>query len=100
MAYLSTHNFFEDREFVDRWLYTMRTGELDLSWMNANTEKLMAIPENPRRGLTFRDLDKGTYGFTDMPDMIRQNRSFAPRGAELPEGLPDLQAAVSQKGEV
>src|SRR5215510_4904807 len=99
MAYLSTIDFFEDKNFLDRWQRNLK-GELDLSWMNAKTEKLTVTPENPRRGLTFRDLDKGTYGFTEMPDVIRQNRSFAPRGAELPEGLPDIQAAVSQKGEV
>ena len=45
-------------------------------------------PANPRRGLTFRDLDVGTYGFTEMPELIRDNRSFAPRGAEIPRGLP------------
>src|SRR5207247_1861480 len=57
-------------------------------------------PQNGRRGLTFRDLDMGTYGFTEMPELIRQNRSFAPRGAVQPPGLPDLQAEVNRKSEV
>ncbi len=35
-----------------------------------------------------------------MPELIRQNRSFAPRGAEMPDGLPDLQAEVNRKSEV
>lgn len=100
MSYLSTIDFFEDKDFVDRYQYTMRTGELDLSWMNAATEKVECAPQNPRRGLTFRDLDVGTYGFTEMPELIRQNRSFAPRGAEIPAGVPDLQAEVSRKSEV
>jgi hypothetical protein len=99
MAYLSTTDFFEDKNFLDRWRRNLK-GDLDLSWMNAKTEKLAATPENPRRGLTLRDLDKGAYSFTEMPELVRDNRSFAPRGAELPNGLPDLQAAVSQKGEV
>jgi len=99
MAYLSTTDFFEDKNFLDRWRRNLK-GDLDLSWMNAKTEKLVATPENPRRGLTLRDLDKGAYSFSAMPEFVRDNRSFAPRGAELPEGLPDLQAAVSQKGEV
>ena len=100
MSYLSTTDFFEDKDFVDRYQYTMRTGELDLSWMNAATEKVQCEPQNARRGLTFRDFDVGSYGFTDMPELIRQNRSFAPRGAEIPAGVPDLQAEVNRKSEV
>jgi hypothetical protein len=100
MSYLSTIDFFEDKDFIDRYQYTMRTGELDLSWMNAKTEKVQCEPQNARRGLTFRDLDVGAYGFTEMPELIRQNRSFAPRGAEIPAGVPDLQAEVSRKSEV
>jgi hypothetical protein len=100
MSYLSTIDFFDDRDFVDRYQYTLRTGELDLSWMDAATEKVQCEPQNARRGLTFRDLDVGTYGFTDMPELIRQNRSFAPRGAEIPAGVPDLQAEVNRKSEV
>jgi hypothetical protein len=99
MAYLSTIDFFEDKNFLDRWQRNLK-GDLDLSWMHAKTEKLAATPENPRRGLTFRDLDKGDYGFTTLPELVRQNRSFAPRGAELPDGLPDLQPVVSHKSEV
>jgi hypothetical protein len=100
MSYLSTIDFFDDKDFVDRYQYTLRTGELDLSWMNAATEKVQCEPQNARRGLTFRDLDVGTYGFTEMPELIRQNRSFAPRGAEIPAGVPDLQAEVNRKSEV
>ncbi|GIW40874.1 MAG: hypothetical protein KatS3mg076_1451 [Candidatus Binatia bacterium] len=100
MSYLSTRYFFEDKDFVDRYLYTMRTGELDLSWMNARTEKVACAPSNPRRGLTFRDLDVGSYGFTQMPELVRENRSFAPRGAEIPPGCPDIQAEVNRKSEV
>lgn len=100
MSYLSTTDFFEDKDFLDRYQYTMRTGELDLSWMNAATEEVHCVPQNPRRGLTFRDLDVGSYGFTDMPELIRANRSFAPRGAEIPAGVPDLQAEVNRKSEV
>jgi len=100
MSYLSTIDFFEDKDFIDKYQYTLRTGELDLSWMNAATEKVQCEPQNARRGLTFRDCDVGSYGFTDMPELIRQNRSFAPRGAEIPAGVPDLQAEVNRKSEV
>ena len=82
MAYLSTTNFSEDKDFIDKWLYTIRTGEMDLSWMNAVTEKISPEEANPRRGLTYRDLNLGSYGFTDIPEKVRANRSYAPRGAE------------------
>src|SRR5208283_1378180 len=100
MAYLATHDYLEDKNFVDKWLYTMRTGEMDLSWMNANTEKVMPRPQNPRRGLTYRDLDVGSYGYTGVPEKVRENRSYAPRGAEIPEGVPDAQPWVSRKSEL
>ena len=75
MAYLATHDYLEDKNFVDKWLYTMRTGEMDLSWMNAKTEKVTPRPQNARRGLTYRDLDLGTYGFTDVP---KRSATIAP----------------------
>lgn len=99
MSYLSTVDFAEDREFVDRFQRTMR-GDLELSWMDADREKVGCRPQNERRGLTFRDLDVGSYGYSEMPELIRHNRGFAPRGAALPEGLPDLQADVNRKSEV
>ncbi|MGH7858456.1 MAG: ferritin-like domain-containing protein [Candidatus Binatia bacterium] len=99
MGYLSTTDFFEDQAFLDRWKGMMK-GDLDLTWMDAATEKVRCNPQNPRRGLTFRDCDVGSYGFSELPELIRKNRSFAPRGAELPWGLPDLQPEVSRKSEV
>jgi len=99
MSYLSTTDFAEDKVFVDRFRSAMR-GDLDLSWMDAPRERVRCRPQNERRGLTFRDLDVGSYGFTEMPEVIRENRSFAPRGAALPPGLPDLQAEVNRKSEV
>jgi hypothetical protein len=100
MSYLSTKDFLDDKDFLDRWQYTLRTGELDLSWMHAATEKVECKAQNARRGLTFRDLDVPGYGYTTMPEVARENRSFAPRGAEIPEGCPDLQAEVNRKSEV
>jgi hypothetical protein len=99
MPYLSTIDFFEDRSFLDRWKAAMK-GDLDLSWMKAATEPIECRPQNPRRGLTFRDLDVGAYGYTELPEVVRKNRTFAPRGAELVDGLPDLQPEVSRKSEV
>ena len=66
MAYLSTTDFTQDKDFIDKWLYTIRTGEMDLSWMKSATEKISPEEANPRRGLTYRDLNVGTYGYTDI----------------------------------
>src|SRR5882672_191959 len=78
MAYLSTTDFIQDKDFIDKWLYTIRTGEMDLSWMKSTTEKISPEEANPRRGLTYRDLNVGTYGYTDIPwDRLD--------GVELPE---------------
>jgi len=100
MGYLTAKDYFEDRDFIDKWLYTIRTGELDLSWMKATTEKVKPHAENPRRGLIYRDIDLGSYGYSNLPEKVRGNRSYAPRGAELPEGLPDAQPWVSRKSEL
>lgn len=99
MSYLATTDFSEDRTFLDG-LERRLKGDLDLSWLDAPRERVRCRPQNERRGLTFRDLDVGGYGYSEMPELIRQNRSFAPRGAEQPEGLPDLQADVNRKSEV
>jgi len=73
---------------------------MDLSWMKSATEKISPEEANPRRGLTYRDLNLGTYGYTDIPEKVRANRSYAPRGAEIPEGVPDAQPWVSRKSEL
>jgi hypothetical protein len=99
MSYLSTIDFAEDKNFVDRFQRAMK-GDLDLSWLEAPRERVRCRALNERRGLTFRDLDVDGYGFSAMPEVIRANRSFAPRGAALPDGLPDLQAEVNRKSDV
>jgi len=100
MSYLSKTNFFEDRAFLDKWLYTIRTGELDLSWMKSATDKVKPLAENPRRGLIYRDISLGSYGVDAIPEKVRSNRSYAPRGAEIPPGMPDAQPWVSRKSEL
>ena len=89
MSYLSTTDFTEDKAFVDRF-QRMLKGDLELSWMDEPRERVACRPQNERRGLTFRDLDVGGYGFTEMPEIIRENRSFAPRGAHMPDPRGEL----------
>ena len=54
----------------------IRKGNLDLGWMKAGTEKLRFSQENPKRGFTYLDVNKGSYGYDDLPAVPR-----APRGA-------------------
>src|SRR5262249_6798779 len=99
MAYLSTVDFFESKYFP-------RSGAAELKGRScplgeeANAEKLSRNAEDPPLRPDAARLGKRAYSYSEMPDVVRDNRSFAPRGAELPDGLPDLQAEVSQKGEV
>lgn len=99
MSYLSTIDFAEDREFQEGLRRRLR-GDLDLSWMQVDTERVACTAQNERRGLTFRDLDVGSYGYSSLPEIIRANRSYAPRGAALPPGMPDGQAEVNRTSEV
>src|SRR5271154_4665630 len=97
MAYLSTTDFAEDKDFIDKWLYTIRTGEMDLSWMKSATEKINPEEANPRRGLTYRDPNAWTYASTDIPEKISINRYYAPRAAESPAAGSDAQPWVSRR---
>src|SRR5262249_33592150 len=99
MSYLSTIDFADDRSCLDGFAGRLQ-GDLDLAWLDEPRERVQCRAQNERRGLTFRDLDVGSYGYSAMPEVIRKNRSFAPRGAAQPEGLPDLQADVNRKSEV
>src|SRR5262245_65731347 len=93
MSYLATTDFSDDRAFLDG-LERRLKGDLDLSWLDAQRERVRCRPQNERRGLTFRDLDVDGYGSSEMPELVRQNRSFAPCGAQAREGLPALQGAL------
>src|SRR5262249_56653163 len=98
MSYLATTDFSDDRAFLDG-LERRLKGDLDLSWLDAQRERVRCRPQNERRGLTFRDLDVDGYGYSEMPELIRQNRSFAPRGAEQPQGRPHPHADVHRKSD-
>jgi len=67
--------------------------------MNAATEKNLPTEANPRRGLTYRDLDVGSYGFTDVPEKVRSNRSYARAAPKFPKACP-IAAVVSRKSEL
>ena len=90
-ATLSTGFELDDRfklakgESFDRWQYTLRTGELDLSWMQAATEPVRCTPQNERRGLTL--VKAGDFYY--LPDDTAQAH---PLNAEMDESMNSASA--------
>ncbi len=99
MAYYAPIDFLEDKAFLDGFR-RRRRGELTLDWMDARTERVKCQPKDPKRGLTYMDIDVGSYGIDALPEILRDHRSMAPRGAELPPELPDMGYLVNRKSDV
>ncbi|MAG31934.1 MAG: hypothetical protein CL908_13685 [Deltaproteobacteria bacterium] len=100
MAYIGPKDFSQDHELIAEVMRVM-SGDLDLSWMNDCPHPMAARPTQARRGLTLDDInDHPHYGPQAIPEIIRHNFSMAPRGSELPEGLPTLGYRVNRKSDV
>jgi hypothetical protein len=99
MAYYARDDFFNNPEVLERSVDIFR-GNLKLDWMDLDIEKVKCRPSDPRRGLTFEDVNVGSYGWDHLPEKIRHNYSMAPRGAVLPPGLPHLGYDINRKSEV
>jgi hypothetical protein len=99
MAYYAPIDYLADEAFLDR-MRRMRAGDLRLDWMNEDTERVRCRPRNPARGMTYADVDIGSYGTAAIPEVIRDRRSMAPRGSAMPDGLPDMGYMVNRKSEV
>jgi hypothetical protein len=99
MAYFAEKNFFEDPELFE---LTQRvfSGELTLTWYNATTEKVMCRPAQSARGFTYDDCNVGSYGYSNLPEFIRNNYSMASRGSQMVPGLPDLGYTINRKSDV
>ncbi|MBW2414846.1 MAG: hypothetical protein JRG76_10095 [Deltaproteobacteria bacterium] len=82
MSYIAPKDFSQDPEILAQVTKVM-SGELDLSWMESIRERITARPTQARRGLTLDDINLGSYGPDEMPEIIRHNFSMAPRGAIL-----------------
>jgi hypothetical protein len=68
--------------------------------MDAKTEPVRVRPKDARRGLTYSDLEVGSYSTERIPEVVRHTPTMAPRGAHLPPGLPDMGYLVNRKSEV
>ncbi|MCP5056522.1 MAG: ferritin-like domain-containing protein [bacterium] len=80
MSYYGSTDYLANDDFVLR-MKDIRKGNLDLGWMKAGTEQVEIHAENKKRGLTYLDLNKGSYGYDDLEEVPRGPRGIAPRGA-------------------
>jgi hypothetical protein len=95
---------------VDDWTYNddfvlrmrdLRKGELDLGWLKAGTEQVEVRASSTKRGLTYLDLNHGSYGYDELPELPRGPRGAAPRGAAYdPEDQVDLAPELNRKSDV
>ncbi len=94
----------DDYRYNDDFLLRMRDlrrGNLELDWLDSGTEQRKFRAENPKRGLTYLDLNHGSYGFDELPEIPRGPRSAAPRGARVDvEHQADLSPELNKKSDV
>jgi len=99
MGYYARDDFFNNPEVLERTVEILK-GNLTLDWMKIKVDKAGCRPSNTRRGLDFADTNIKGYGWDEIPEKIRHNYSMAPRGAQLPPGLPHLGYDINRKSEV
>jgi hypothetical protein len=100
VSYYGPTDYRFDDDLVQR-MKDIRKGNLDLGWLQAGTEQIEVNAENPRRGLTYQDLNKGAYGYDELPEVPRGPRGSAPRGAAYDVALQaDLGPELNRKSDV
>ncbi len=100
MSYYGSTDYSLDPDLVLR-MKDIRKGNLDLGWMDAGTEQIRVNAENPRRGLTYLDLNRGSYGYDELAEMPRGPRGAAPRGAAYDvQQQADLSPELNRKSDV
>jgi hypothetical protein len=100
MSYYGSTDYLASPDFVLR-MKDIRKGNLDLGWMKAGTEQVKVNAESPRRGLTFLDCNRGSYGYDALPEIPRGPRGAAPRGASYEvDEQADLSPELNRKSDV
>jgi hypothetical protein len=80
MSYYGSTEYLANDDFVLR-MKDIRKGNLELDWLDAGTEQIEVNAASKKRGLTYLDLNKGSYGYDELPEIPRGPRGSAPRGA-------------------
>jgi hypothetical protein len=99
VAFYADKDYTQEQAVLDAMNAVMQ-GNLTLHWFNANTEKIKAQPNDPRRGLTYQDVDIGSYGYSSLPEYVRNEQSMVARGSEKVGHLPDMGYVVNRKSDV
>jgi hypothetical protein len=99
VAFYADKDYTEDQAVLDAMNAVMQ-GNLTLHWFNANTEKIKTQPSDLRRGLTYEDLNVGSYGYSSIPEFVRDEQSMVARGSEKVGKLPDMGYLVNRKSDV
>jgi hypothetical protein len=99
MSFYLEKDYFEDPELFNLVTEVMQ-GHLTLHWWDARTERVRAVPKDPRRGLTYEDTNIGSYGYDSLPEVLRNRYSMAARGSEIAGRLPDLGYTINRKSDV
>ena len=99
MAFYADKDYTVDQEVLEA-VQKVMAGNLGLHWYNAKTEKVKGRASDPRRGLTYEDLDLGSYGYTDIPEYLRTSQSMVARGSEKVGKLPDMGYVVNRKSDI
>ena len=98
MAFYADKDYTEDQAVLDAMNAVMQ-GNLTLHWFNANTEKIKVQAGDARRGLTYDDLNIGSYGYSSIPEFVRDEQSMVARGSEKAGTLPDMGYLVNRKSD-
>jgi hypothetical protein len=100
MSYYGSTDYSRNDDFALR-IRDIRKGNLDLAWLEAGTEQIEVNRDNPKRGLTYLDVNQGSYGYDDLPELPRGPRGAAPRGAAYDVAeQADLEPELNRKSDV
>jgi hypothetical protein len=99
VAFYADKDYTQDQAVLDAMREVMQ-GNLTLHWFNADTEKIKPGASDPRRGLTYDDLNLGSYGYSSIPEFVRDEQSMVARGSEKVGKLPDMGYLINRKSDV
>jgi hypothetical protein len=99
VAFYADKDYTEDQAVLDAMNSVMQ-GNLTLHWFDAKTEKVKCKPGDARRGLTYEDTNAGSYGYSSIPEFVRDEQSMVARGSAKPGQYPDMGYVVNRKSDV
>jgi hypothetical protein len=99
VAFYAYKDYTEDQGVLEA-MQSVMAGNLGLHWFNANTEKIKGHASDAQRGLTYDDLNLGSYGYSNLPEYLRTSQSMVARGSDRSGKLPDMGYTVNRKSDV